>query len=112
MEYHKHYNLLINRAKNRLLEGYSEEHHITPECIGSLNDKENLVHLTPEEHYLAHQLLIKMYPNNHDLIFAAKMMTVGNKKVQRNNNKLFGWLKRKANKAMTGRKFSDASKKN
>ncbi len=91
MNYKKHYELLIYRAKNRLLEGYSENHHIIPKCIGGTNKKENLVKLTPEEHYVAHQLLIKIYPNESKLIYAAKMMTVGNMR----NNKLYGWLRKK-----------------
>jgi predicted DNA-binding protein YlxM (UPF0122 family) len=56
---------------------------------------ENLVDLTPEEHFVCHQLLIKMYPDNHKLVYAANMMTVSNSRVCRINNKKYGWLKRK-----------------
>jgi len=67
----------------------------------------NLVRLTPEEHYIAHQLLVKMYPGNLKLIFAAHRMTSGPNE-KRNNNKLYGWLRRKHSKAvsetLTGRK--------
>jgi hypothetical protein len=94
MNYQKHYYNLIERAKSRILEGYVEKHHIVPKCVGGADDIENLVALTPEEHYIAHQLLVKIYPDNHKLVYAARMMTVS-KKGMRNNNKLFGWLKRK-----------------
>jgi hypothetical protein len=75
MDYKKHYDLLIERAITRLLEGYGEKHHIVPRCMGGTDDATNLVVLTAEEHYVAHQLLIKIYPDNHKLIFAAHRMT-------------------------------------
>ena len=62
MNYITIYNNLIQRASNRLLDGYKERHHIIPRCLGGNNTKENLVDLTPEEHYIAHLLLIKIYP--------------------------------------------------
>lgn len=58
------------------------------------NNKDNLVNLTPEEHYLAHQLLVKIYPDNHSLINAAVMMTV-DANGKRVNNKLYGWIRRR-----------------
>lgn len=93
MDYKKHYNLLIDRATTRLFEGYTEQHHIIPRCMGGGNESDNLVKLTAEEHYVAHQLLIKIYPNNHKLIYAANMMTL-NSHGQRINNRLYGWMKK------------------
>jgi 5-methylcytosine-specific restriction endonuclease McrA len=60
MNYSKHYKLLIKKAKNRVLEGYGENHHIIPRCFGGSNDKQNLVKLTAREHFIAHLLLYKM----------------------------------------------------
>jgi len=94
MNYKKHYDLLIERARTRHLNGYVERHHIVPRCIGGTDEKSNLVELTPEEHYVAHQLLVKMYPENDSLVYAASKMTVSSKTVLR-NNKLYGWLRRK-----------------
>ena len=37
MNYEKHYQLLIERAKNRILDLYFEKHHIIPKCIGGTN---------------------------------------------------------------------------
>ena len=48
MDYQKIYNSLIERSKNRLLEGYSEKHHIVPRCLGGTNKKENINALDPE----------------------------------------------------------------
>lgn len=94
MDYIKHYNLLIDKAKNRILEQYTEKHHIIPICMGGSNLPDNLVNLTPEEHYIAHQLLVKIYPNNLKLLHAANMMAVSSNNHNR-NNKRYGWLKRK-----------------
>lgn len=120
MDYKRHYDLLINRAKTRVLDEFSETHHIVPRCLGGSNDPANLVELTPEEHYVAHQLLIRIYPSVRGLTYAAIMMTTGNSKAQRarrSKNKLFGWIKRKqasaARKPMsaeTKRKISEANR--
>ena len=93
MDYNKHYFLLIDRAKTRIIDGYTENHHIIPRCLGGDDNPENLVRLTPEEHYLSHQLLVKIYPNNSKLIYAALMMCSSSKFTKR-SNKLYGWLKR------------------
>lgn len=94
MNYKKHYDLLINRAKTRKLIGYYEKHHIIPKCIGGTNHANNLAKLTPEEHYVAHQLLIKIYPEVDALVYAAKRMTSSSDVLQR-KNKLYGWLRRR-----------------
>jgi len=94
MDYNKHYSLLIAKGQGRILEGYVEKHHIIPKCIGGTDDLSNLVALTPEEHFVAHQLLIKIYPNEPKLIFAVKMMCVKTPKHKR-GNKMYGWLRKK-----------------
>ena len=94
MDYQKHYNLLINRSTTRILTDYYEKHHIVPGCMGGANDASNIAILTPEEHYLAHQLLIKIYPNNRKLLFAARMMSIS-PIGKRQNNKQYGWIKRR-----------------
>lgn len=95
MNYSLIYEKLIHRSKNRTLAGYKEKHHIIPRCLGGSDDADNLVELTPEEHYLAHQLLIKMYPNNPKLVYAIIRMTHGNKNYMVRNNKMYGWVKRR-----------------
>ncbi|BES53309.1 hypothetical protein [Aeromonas phage phiWae14] len=93
MNYHKIYKSLIDRSIDRVIEGYTEKHHILPKCMGGSNDPSNIAILTPEEHFLAHQLLVKMHPEVSSLIVAARIMT-RSKNDKRVNNKLFGWLKR------------------
>ena len=101
-KYFNWYESIIDRAKGREIEGYKERHHITPKCMGGNDSESNLVYLTPEEHYVCHQILIKMYPSQNSLVFAAQMMAVNNSSTQkRNGNKLYGWLKRKAAEKMS-----------
>lgn len=93
MDYKKHYDALIERAKHRVLEGYVETHHVLPRCIGGTDEASNLVQLTAEEHYLAHQLLHKIYPSEKGLLFAVVAMT-GNRWGNR-SNKIYGWVRRR-----------------
>jgi hypothetical protein len=93
MNYKKHYDMLIERSHNRILEGYVEKHHIVPKCLGGSDNKDNIAILTPEEHFLAHQLLIKLFPGNRDLVYAVQLMTTHHTNA-RINNKLFGWLRK------------------
>lgn len=95
MNHKKIYDSIIFKAKNRESNaGYFESHHIIPKCLGGGNNIENLVNLTPEEHYVCHQLLVKMYPKNRSILYAANMMCCNNNG-QKRSNKLYGWLRRK-----------------
>lgn len=58
-KYNKWYNKLINSAKSRIPPIIKEKHHILPKSLGGSNSKENLVNLTPREHYICHLLLTK-----------------------------------------------------
>jgi hypothetical protein len=90
MNYIKIYEDLIDKAKGRELQEYHEQHHIIPRCLGGDDSKDNLIGLTPEEHYVAHQLLAKAFPHSIGLAYAASMMCTG-----RPNNKLYGWIRRR-----------------
>jgi hypothetical protein len=97
MNYTKIYNDLIVKGKTRVLteDIHTETHHIIPRCMNGNDSKENLVDLTPEEHYTAHLLLVKIYLGNRKLIHAAGMMAVSGKNLHRSRNKQYGWIKRK-----------------
>ena len=98
-----HYKLLYERLVQRCLERdnssecYIERHHIIPRCMGGGDEKENLVEMTPEEHYVAHQLLVKIHPGNHSLVKAVHCMTLLSNCPGR-NNKAYGWIKREVYK--------------
>jgi hypothetical protein len=57
VNYKKHYDALMKRAVGRERRGVMELHHVVPRCLGGTDEHGNLVLLTPEEHYVAHQLL-------------------------------------------------------
>ena len=60
MNYLRIYNELITRAKLRSTITPCEIHHILPRSMGGSDDPENLVALTPREHFIAHKLLWKI----------------------------------------------------
>jgi len=60
-KYSRWYDLIINRAKTRKIEDYTETHHIQPRSLGGSDDASNLVDLTAREHFICHWLLTKMY---------------------------------------------------
>lgn len=93
MDYAKHYSLLISRAVGQTLEGYTEKHHILPRCMGGTDDPENLVRLTAREHFVAHQLLVKMHPEVSKLVFALRMLSAAN--YGRQGSRLHTWLRHK-----------------
>ena len=74
MNYKKIYDQLIERAKMRTLEGYSENHHIIPKCMGGSNELDNFVALTGREHFIAHLLLAKIYGG--PLVHALWLMSI------------------------------------
>jgi hypothetical protein len=77
MNYVKIYNDLIARAQTRKLIGYKERHHIVPKCMHGSNNKENLVDLTAQEHFIAHKLLCEIYPHDIKLKYALWAMVNG-----------------------------------
>lgn len=110
-KYRSCYEKLVNRAKERTLEGYSERHHIIPRCLKGNNEEENLVYLTAREHYIAHQILVILFPKVYRLAYAAQLMTVdalGN----RVDNRMYGWLRERLSEAQKNRVYSEETRRN
>jgi len=61
MNYQKIYNQFISDRLNKVPVGYFEKHHILPKSLGGNDDKSNLIKLTAQDHYFAHELLAKIY---------------------------------------------------
>ena len=61
MDYQKHYDQLIYKARMTPYNGYTEIHHIIPRCLGGDNSPSNLVKLSAKQHFVAHHLLFKIY---------------------------------------------------
>jgi len=51
----------IDSLKSQVIDGYSEKHHIVPRSHGGSNKKDNLIALTPRQHFIAHRMLWKAY---------------------------------------------------
>jgi hypothetical protein len=75
-KYAKWYCNLITKCKY-LHEGYTENHHIAPRCLFPNYTKlsDNKIRLSAREHFVAHLLLCKAFPNNRKLAFAFFAMT-------------------------------------
>lgn len=75
-KYTKWYYSLIEKAKNRKLDLYVERHHIIPRSLGGDNAINNIVEVTPREHYICHLLLTKMTygKDKYKMAFALSMM--------------------------------------
>ena len=63
---------IIENAKTRPVNGYTERHHIIPRSLGGQDTIENLVSLTAREHFICHLLLVKITEGrNKDKMTAA-----------------------------------------
>lgn len=76
-KYTRIYFLIIERAKSRKLDSYTESHHIIPKSLGGSNSAENLVSLTSREHFICHRLLTKITEGEakRKMCYAMKIMT-------------------------------------
>lgn len=63
MDYQRIYNEFIadRRKKEKTLTGYTEKHHIIPRSHGGDNSKKNIIKLTAQDHYFAHELLARIH---------------------------------------------------
>jgi hypothetical protein len=88
MDYKSTYQKLIETRKvltRKKSLGVYENHHILPKSLGGCNDKDNLVLLTPKEHFIAHLLLFKMHEgsNKAKMAYALFKMCSKNKNQKR-----------------------------
>lgn len=114
MDYQKIYNQIVEKAKNRMLEGYKEKHHIIPKCLGGNNDKDNLIELTAREHFLCHMLLCEIYPNENKLKHALFLMAIGKQKIKEKTyvigSRVYERLKIEYSQMLTGKKQSQKTR--
>ena len=84
-KYQNWYNQIIKRARNRVLNEYTELHHIIPRSLGGSDSADNLVNLTAREHFICHILLTKFTTGQekNKMIRAVMLMKASNKKQQR-----------------------------
>jgi len=82
MNYNKLYSRFIESRTSPI--GYCERHHIIPKSLGGNNRLENLIALTPREHFIAHRILAKMYNGikRFKMIYALDKMLKGSKFIE------------------------------
>ena len=120
-KYTKYYFSIINNCTNRVIKGYTENHHIVPKSLGGTDDDTNIVRLTAREHYICHRLLAKMTSGKFmtAMIFAVWSMSnqKGNSRCNRNyhvSSRVYARLKQHARELIrisnTGRKYINRKK--
>lgn len=109
-KYTKWYYSIVNNALNRTSNtGITETHHIVMESlyvhrtrkgapgwlIGNPSDPNNLVELTPREHYVCHMLLVRMLEGKAKVkaVYAARYMCITKKDKFKVNSRLYATLK-------------------
>jgi hypothetical protein len=121
MNYQYIYDSLIFKAKSenrkRGTDIYYEGHHIIPICLRGTGSARNTSHpnivlLTAKEHYIAHRLLVRIYPNNKKLQIAMMLMVNSNNENRHAPSaRIFETLKLECNDRLKNRKFSAESRK-
>lgn len=104
MNYARIYSAFIADRQTKQPEkpAYFERHHIVPKCIGGTNEPDNMIRLTPEDHFFAHLLLAKIHGG--ELWSPVAFMVGGSRKdyVPTQSRKRHGWAARALSKSKTG----------
>ena len=92
-KYEKWYASITKRGQNRIIDSYTESHHIIPESLGGPNTPDNITKLTAREHFICHWILTKIYKEGEahwKMLNAIRIMRAENKnqKHKRYSNKI------------------------
>jgi len=107
MNYQNIYNNLVQKAQSRELDGYVEKHHIVPKCMGGDNANSNIVRLSAKKHFIAHKLLVRIYPNTKGVWYA--LIAMG--RIVEFKSRIFQSERLRAYEMRKGFKYSEESKK-
>jgi len=105
-----YYSIIANALSRSMLADYTENHHIIPKSLGGDNSLDNLVRLTPKEHFVCHRLLTKMVFNAaakikmHNAAFQ-KTVTSSNQQRYKISSRSYALLKRNKSIAMKGNTY-------
>lgn len=96
MNYLKLYISIICNAENREISGYNEKHHIIPRSMGGSDASWNIVRLSLREHYICHQLLVKIYENESpNQIFAVEAFYANDRTKKIDLKRMPRWIRRR-----------------
>lgn len=107
------YYLIITQAQNRVnCPQIIENHHIIPKSLGGDNSVENLVKLTPREHFVCHLLLTKMVTGKEQrkMWFASYIMMRG-KKRYKTSSRMYEIIRQKMIQALKEKPGPNLGKK-
>ena len=93
MNYARIYDEFIASRRHRTPR-LADRHHVIPRCIGGTNAAENLIRLSPEDHFFAHLLLAKIFGGKLNAVAWLMGSKLGNVR-GRVARERYGWLKRK-----------------
>lgn len=124
-------NNFVKHSKDSAREsyGYSEAHHIIPRCLGGIDEESNIVHLPAKAHFIAHYLLVKMYPDSIGLWSAFNLMSGQSSKQHQRHYRVSARIyelckknlsrlgvspetRKKISETLSGRKLTDEHRKN
>lgn len=103
-KYTKWYYSIISNARLRNSNKNTEKHHIIPRSLGGSNQLDNLVQLTQREHFICHQLLIKMLSGEPRYKMSHAAWRLAHQKGQKISSRQYRNLKLLRSAEMTGRK--------
>ncbi len=107
-------NIIQKRGQWGIENNYFEGHHILPKCLGgegrSKQHHPNIIRLYPEEHYIAHKLLLEKYPDCDALKFAFFRMGLQNKSKYLLPEEEYANLKRCLSEFFKGRTYSEETR--
>ena len=113
-KYTRYYYSIVQRAQSRVTQYYTEKHHIIPKSLGGSNNEQNIVCLTPREHFICHRLLCKMLvgKQKRSMAFALWQMTRFNKKQKRYGppSRVYDYIKKLISVTQTGVPLSEEHK--
>lgn len=104
MNYQSIYEQFIadRRSKAHAFGTYTESHHVVPRSLGGDDAAENLIDLSPEDHFFAHLLLAKIHGG---MLWVPVVMWLGGERrnwAGRRSRLGYGWAKRAVIKAVSG----------
>jgi hypothetical protein len=111
-KYTKWYFSIVENAKNKTYDEYTEIHHIIPKSLNGSNEFNNLVTLTYREHFILHMLLPKMVDDTEQkrkMHYALSMMRRRDNQTKI-NSKQFGVIKKSLREASLDRKLKKETK--
>ena len=113
MDYKAIYNRLIETAITRPEpSAYVERHRIIPGCMKGTYASDNVAVLTYREHFVAHLLLTKIYPDNAKVAYAAWSMACRNKHKEgyKVTSRIYQTLRERNSENQKNKKLSEETK--